>query len=78
MDAESVPEWVVSMADKIGSTVEDLCSSVTVKEYAALIDDLVLQVQCGYAQMDSAVEDLQKLGIAKEVAAKELEARVHA
>jgi len=78
LNADSVPEWVVSMADKIGSTVEDLCNSVNVKEYDDLIDNLVLQVQCGYMQMEGAVEDLQKLGIAKEVAAKELEVRVNA
>jgi len=66
------------MADKIGSTVEDLCSAVDIKQVDNVIDQLVIQVQCGYVQVDDAVEDLQKMGIEKVVAAKELDARINA
>jgi hypothetical protein len=78
LDASSVPEWVVSMADKMACTVEDLCSVVDIKQADEVIDKIVERVQCGYMQMDAAIEDLTKMGIEKGIATKELDTRVNA
>jgi hypothetical protein len=78
LDAESVPEWVVALADTFGTTVEDIRGAVNVEEADGVIDKLVEQVQCGYKAVDVAVEDLEKMGLSKEIAEKEINTRVNA
>lgn len=78
LDAESVPEWIVSMADKLAISVEDLVSNIDMNDYDNYIDDLVMSVQCGNKTMDAAVGELEKVGIEKDVAEKELKTRVNA
>jgi len=78
LDADSVPEWVVSMADKMACTVEDLCAEIDVKDYDEYIDGIVVMVQMGHKTMDVAVGMLEKMGISRGVASKELETRVNA
>lgn len=77
IDEASVPEWLVSMADEMACTVEDLESAINVKEYDEWIDDIVFKVQCGYGTIDDAVEELCAMGIAKAIAETEIDLRVN-
>jgi len=78
LDAESVPEWVVALADNFGTTVEELAGAVNVEEADGVIDKLVEQVQCGYMAIDVAIEDLTKMGLSKDIATNEMTTRVNA
>ena len=78
VDVDALPDWVVSMADKMGCTVEDLRGAVDVNSCDALIDDVVIAVQTGLKTVDIAVRELEKMGIAKDVAEKEIDQRVNA
>ena len=78
LDAESVPEWVVALADNFGTTVDELRSAVNVEEADGVIDKLVEQVQCGYMAIDVAIEDLTKMGLSKDIATNEMTTRINA
>ncbi len=78
LDADSVPEWVVALADNFGTTVEELRGAVNIEEADSVIDKLVEQVQCGYTQLDVAIEDLTKMGLSKDIATNEMNTRVNA
>lgn len=78
LDSDSVPEWVISMADKLAISVEDLVKNIDMKDYDKYIDDIVISVQSGHKTMDAAVVELEKVGIDKDVAEKELKTRVNA
>jgi len=78
LNADNVPEWVVSMSETMGCTVSDLYEVVEINEMDSLIDKIVEQVQIGHKQPDTAVGDLVKLGLSEQVAKAELTTRVNA
>lgn len=78
MSADSMPEWVVQMADAMAITVEDLRDVVDLNGIDRYIDEIVRSLQIGHRTMDDAVDKLVKLGFDKSVAQKELETRANA
>lgn len=78
LDVDVIPEWVVSMADQFAIEVEDLLGNIDFDDYDRHIDSLAVSVQFGNKTMDTAIGELEKLGISKAVAKKELETRVNA
>ena len=75
---DAIPEWVVSMADEMAITVEDLEAAVDLDSYDRFIDEIVRAVQYGHKTMDAGVDALVKAGISKDVATKEIELRANA
>lgn len=78
LSADSMPDWVVQMADSMGVTIEDLKDAVDLKNIDIYIDEVVKSLQIGHRTMDAAVDMLVKLGIDKKIAEKELETRANA
>jgi hypothetical protein len=73
------PEWVIAMADKMACSVSLLVDAINVQEYDKYIDEIVFAVQCGYKTHDDAVDEIESLlGIDRDIAAKEITARVNA